>query len=422
MPSEPNGGIEFNAWSAIGVSEAVAPADGGYSKGQTSANPHRSIEQQKKRTPPATAVSTRKKGPDCRRSGISGGKPKEVSVAASTTATKGEDGKPTQGRRPGKAVRRPWGAGPGVTAASVARDPSRPRAKTSREGQTGGKACKGNGHFGVNARPPPPHSSAQERETSPLGPTLEQFLPTWTSLVAEAAWLRGAEATARTRSWVSRGGGEGDLGGGESGGGASDGGCDEQSGADGIGDAAPPISNGERFDDTTSASSGFRSRSAEHPRQPAGMPGSSSPTLERGNPPQESVGGERHFKSKRRGSGGSKHQGCDVPAPSLDPSVERVLMDWLKSRIDRYGNGTVNVAFHRCVEYVCLFCHLQRLPLPMRFAAQKELRSLCCRAVGLPRNVISLSCVYACAGCLVVRCALLTLLLAHVCAATHPPC
>lgn len=328
----------------------MAPAGGGWSKGQGSVIPKISTIQTKKRTPPATArgkeaVSARKRRPGHRWLGSSGSKPKQAfSLAASTTTN--TPTKATQRERE-KAARRPWGAGPGLAAAPTPRGAaSRPRSKNSREGRTGGKEYDGRRHSDrvsscpratSRARPSPPHSGPR-KENSPLllGPTvLEQFLPTWTSLVAEAAWLRSAEATSRTRNGVLGSGGED---------GGSDGrsSCGGECGGEryaGVSDGASarPTKGGERLHDEASASGACRSGLTGHRRQ-TGLPG--GPAFERGEFHQWAVRSERSFN---RESGGSR-QGCGVPAPSLDPTVERVLMGWIRSRVDRWLHDN-NAAF-----------------------------------------------------------------------------
>lgn len=104
--------------------------------------------------------------------------------------------------------------------------------------------------------PPPP------TEASTLGSTaLQQYLPTWSALAAEAVWLRGSEAVATSEGVVAGGGGVNVGGVGVGGGGGGSGG------------------NGD-------------------------------------------------------GAVVGRGQDC-VPAPSLDPSMEKVLMDWIQSRVDR---------------------------------------------------------------------------------------
>lgn len=367
-PSDKADGIEFSNWPTAGVSRAAAaPTGGRRRRGQTGANPDtcRSIEQTKNRTPPSTtraktAVSVSKQRADCGRLGVNdrSGVFREASPAAptstattTTTTTEVRRGGASMHARPKKAVRRPWGAGPGATPPSMSRDVSRRRASTSREARAGGKACKTDRHSTRNigggdssrvrlsSRPPTVRRfSASRKEESPLGATatsIEQFLPTWTALVAEAVWLRSAEATAARAGGVVVGGGGEDSDGGVrsrgdgirgGGGGGGGGGRHGRSYLDVIGASAPPDSNGERFDNTMS------SRSHEHPGQTSTS--SDLSTVGRFRSRQKSVGGERDSSSKGWARGRS-HQGCYIPAPSLDPGVERVLMDWLRSRVNR---------------------------------------------------------------------------------------
>eukprot|EP00903_Cladosiphon_okamuranus_P012080 g11340.t1 len=405
-PPEAGRGIEFNGWLPTDVSGEVPPhaGEGGHSKGQRrTSSPQRSIIRAKKNPPSAAtrakgAVSSRRKQrPDGRRPrlGVSGGggngKPGEVllSPSATTTALCSKDGKPTTPRRRrGKvASRRPWGAGPGLTtaASTTSRDSSQPRPKAS---WMGGKAYDGPRHpdgkpfsrGSTRGRPssrPPLFRSAAPKETIPLGPSLlEQFLPTWTSLVAEAAWLRSVEVTASgAGGGMAQGGGERGVGSVRSGGGGryggcGGGGCDGQRNdyGDVIGGSAYPVQKGERFADAVSTSGFLRGRSAEeHPRPTTTMSGGVS-AVETGPSHQGGVGGGLSFNSKGREARGS-HQGCNVPAPSLDPGVEGALMAWLKSRIDRNGRLTAPA-----------------LRYSSEAAARSDIEGHCCREDGEHRR------------------------------------
>ncbi len=250
--------------------------------------------------------------------------------APPATATSRQGRKPAQRRR-GKPARRPWGAGPGTAAtapAATVPTPSRPRKNPSRDGRVG---SKGRGRRGTplewgehagdpsggrrSCRPssssPPPPPNAARRKGQSLGPTLlEQFLPTWTSLAAEAAWLCGSQAPARNeRAGGGGGGGDGDFFGYGGGGG-------EPSG----------LLSG-RVADHPGKASGGGTPTGEGGGTGAGK--GASP----GNPRQGSLGDERDLV----GMPGSTEESRDdsVPAPSLHPNVERVLMGWIKSRIDR---------------------------------------------------------------------------------------
>eukprot|EP00752_Nemacystus_decipiens_P011758 g10434.t1 len=193
----------------------------------------------------------------------------------------------------------------------------------STTGVSGAAAPAGGGPSKAHGSTTPKRSLVQRtrKETSspPPGRTLlEQFLPTWTSLVAEAAWLRGTEAAPRA----------GDVT--DGGGGRAEGGRETDFGVTGA--PARPAKVAERSNDGVSGSATFRSGSAEH-RRPTSTSGGSA--FEMGNFRQGSVLGGKERRFGREG-GGPRH-GCGVPAPSLDPGVERVLMDWLKSRVNRNG-------------------------------------------------------------------------------------
>ncbi|CAM9890747.1 unnamed protein product [Ectocarpus sp. 6 AP-2014] len=188
---------------------------------------------------------------------------------------------PLQGGRGGKTARRAWGAGPGVavsaTATALSGSGGISHTRASREGRGRGNEAR-HSERGRLAREPRPWSALPQRSAA-LGPAaLQQFLPTWTSLVAEAAWLRGASSSAgRGESGYSDGGGGGGGGGG-----------------DGDGDD--------------------RANIAQHNRI-IGELGTAETTTRKHN----------DWRTPK------------APLPLLDPSVERCLMGWLRSRIDRNG-------------------------------------------------------------------------------------
>ncbi|CAN0062916.1 unnamed protein product, partial [Ectocarpus sp. 8 AP-2014] len=136
---------------------------------------------------------------------------RKPSARAPTTATTEA---PLQGGRGGETARRAWGAGPGAavsaTATAVSGSGGISRTRASQEGRGRGNEAR-HSERGRLAREPRPWSAKQR--SAALGPAaLQQFLPTWTSLVAEAAWLRGARSSAERGEggFNDGGGGNGD--------------------------------------------------------------------------------------------------------------------------------------------------------------------------------------------------------------------
>lgn len=288
------------------------------------------------------AVGVRKKRPDCRRRGTggnngTGGESGRSPLAAAKTAR--NERKPPQRRRGMTAVRRPWGAGPGRVnthaAASDSRDYYRPWVKASRSVRGGSKVTKeGSGgehsqgvkhsHTSGRARIShmPPPSPSPPVETSRLGPTaLQQYLPTWSALVAEAVWLRGSAAAVASDSVIVDGDGDsvGDVSGCGGGGG---GGGHSSSSADRF---HPPSDNKVSF------SRGLSGRVTGEEVEFADESNGSALGQQAG---PRAVGGQWRSDGEQGGVVSGRHHGC-VPAPSLDPNVERLLMDWIQSRVDR---------------------------------------------------------------------------------------
>ncbi|CAM9556428.1 unnamed protein product [Ectocarpus sp. 12 AP-2014] len=271
VPSHHEEGIVFDRRAAAVPSATSAAPDRGCPRNAT-----------RRSTKSATATA-RQKRCDCwlRRRGARARASKDGCCKPSPRATTAATAKaPLQGGRGGKTARRAWGAGPGVavsaTSTAVSGSGGISRTRASREGRGRGSEAR-HAERGRLAREPRPWSAFSPRSAA-LGPAaLQQFLPTWTSLVAEAAWLRGARSSAERCE-----GGFEDGGGGGSGGGNGDG--DDRA-------------NVARYNQTI------------------GEPGTAGTT----------VGKHNDWRTPK------------APLPLLDPSVERCLMGWLRARIDRNG-------------------------------------------------------------------------------------
>lgn len=284
----------------------------------------------------------------------------------------------SQGRRGEKKSRRPpWGAGPGAAVAAAVASTSRPSASQffffddgRNGGSTGGGGNDGNGggsggggsRGGNAARSRRRLASSSSGLGSPINRrlpapaslgsslALENFLPTWTSLAAEAVWLRGS-----CRDGTDAG--------------AIDGHSGRRSGSEGI---ARDCTEGSRHrrrsrrfagaggvcevlassDSSREREVGWGGHRGSGLRSSKGRAGAAA----RGSPVPEEVSQQAREVRKetmacgRRGGGGGRGsdgrgrglgRGRGVPTPSLDPDVERKLMDWLKARIDRCARTRV---------------------------------------------------------------------------------
>lgn len=292
-----------------------------------------------------------------------------------------------------KKKRPPWGAGPGAAAAAAA-STSRPSSASQffffdderkgggiggggSGGDGGGDGGGGGGSGGrsasrsrrrlassssglgspVNRRLP---SRCSKAAAASLGSSsaLKKFLPTWTSLAAEAVWLRGS----------CRGGADagaiGDRSGGGGGGGSGNEGiardCTKgnshhrrgrsrrSAAADGVSEVLTSSDSSREREDVWA---GHRGSGLRLSKGRAGAAASSSPVPEEFSQQAREARKETMAARDRRGGGGGGGggdgrgrglgRGRGVPAPSLDPCVERKLMDWLKARIDRCARTRV---------------------------------------------------------------------------------
>lgn len=338
--------IGFQDATITGASGTEAPSTGGTAQLETQGK--RRAETRGRRT----AASARQRRSEGRRrrttrrtNASESGRPPPPSTAAATKTTDRTE-RQKKKKRPGTATRRPWGAGPGTVFAATAQKARMPPCDASRRAtenlqgrrsdQNGGCGGGGKGdgqhervRYFTSSSTPHPDTSLDARppprsEGAPLGPMdVRRFLPTWTSLVAEAAWLRGSQI--HPTSDVA----------------AGDSGCNGdvwnnigQKSAARWSAAAPPAA-GVRH--KAPAATDVQSKSMSgHPRDgrtaAAGMTGTSDMKNEEGGFGC-SIGGRRKGAPVGEGS---------VPRPSLDPTVERFLMDWLRSRIDRCALRTLN--------------------------------------------------------------------------------
>lgn len=293
----------------------------------------------------------------------------------------------SQGRRDGNKKRRPpWGAGPGAAVTAAASSTSRPttsRFSSLGDGRSGGRIGGGGGGgsgdggsvtaVGGSATRRRRLASSSSGVGSPssgrlpvrcsktaaasLGSSsaLKNFLPTWTSLAAEAVWLRGSRRRRGANAGTIDGGGGS---GGRSGrrGGSEGIASDYANGSrhrsrsrrSAIGDAFEPltISDSDSSRGREDGCGGHRERGLRSTKGQAGP--TTSPPVPEEISHQASEAREGTMARDRRGDdGGRSHgegrgrgRGTGVPAPSLDPDVERKLMDWLRSRVDRCARVT----------------------------------------------------------------------------------
>lgn len=274
-------------------------------------------------------------------------------TGADTNATRKEGGK--RGSRDAKKTyavdgkdgavpaRRPWGAGPGSRATCWSTNPNvhtlSGRASLSYEGQRGTPTGRGGKPMGSRGRdshpplgrslppsPPPPPPSSQSASL-PGSVAIQRFLPTWTSLVAEAVWLRGS----------TRGGGGGDRGG-------DDANCAEISGggakrafdANAMGGVSPPAVASLFYDLGFEVHQKGRGQCQRRETRGVTEEDRARGAKERAEVVVASCVDEGRVNGRGAdGRGLSRQRAGPLPVPSLDPAVERLLMDWLRSRIDR---------------------------------------------------------------------------------------
>lgn len=241
-----------------------------------------------------------------------------------------------QRQRQGKTQRIPWGAGPGALASPgpsvsyfMPQHDDSSQEKRSSDGGSGGSGTRGSGGVGggvlgqnllgrrqawplLRSRPQntPVQPSLQTR--MPLGTTaVRQFLPTWTSLVAEAAWLHG--------TW-----GEGECGD------TIEGRTTTKKHDAAISEASLAKKNHDLVVSDGGDCGAGRKKEIQPPL--SGIEGHPN------NPRFEDNGKNSGEDRETDEPGGAwVNQNRDSSAPLLDPDVEKLLMDWLKPRIDRLG-------------------------------------------------------------------------------------
>lgn len=240
-------------------------------------------------------------------------------------------------------TRRPWGAGPGARAtcrsASSATRALPGRASLSRQEQRGMPARRGSSAMGSRGRdscppldrfPPPPSVSL------PGSVAIQRFLPTWTSLVAEAAWLRGSTREGADDhancAEISSGGKY-----------ASD--TDTASGV------PPPAAPSLFCDDRGSevCRQGRRRCQRLETQGAVEEDGASSAKEQAWDVVSSCVDGGKVDGQGAGGLGLARSRADPPPMPSLDPVVERLLMDWLRSKIDRYLFDIHVLKLFRCL-------------------------------------------------------------------------
>lgn len=251
----------------------------------------------------------------------------------------------------GAARKKPWGGGPGATTVA----PPQPSRSSSRRGDTSLKRVGGgcaeefrteriSRHYSPPARPPTtqtPPPPTTPRRLSFGSAALENFLPTWTSLVAEAAWLRASHGGNINRE--------------KAGSGSSD---DRGTGTDPHTSPTAPSAEKHTFYNLAGPA---RRHHANHRRRHEGWAsgaeeteGESVRTVPRaagcflGQSRDEEVREETRNTRVHLGGATIKGQGLAPPVPSLDPGVERLLMEWLRSRIDRSekNKGLTHASMH----------------------------------------------------------------------------
>lgn len=229
-------------------------------------------------------------------------------------------------------TRRPWGAGPGARAtcpsANSATRALPGRASLSRQEQRGVPERRGSYAMGSRGRdsclpldrspPPPPPPSVSLPESA----AIQRFLPTWTSLIAEAAWLRGS----------TREGGDDHPNCAE-----ISSGDNRASGTDAASGVPPPAAPSLFCDRGSEVCHQERRRCQRLETQGAvEEDGASSAKEQAWDVVTSCVDGGRVDGQGAGGLGLARSRADPPPMPSLDPVVERLLMDWLRSRIDRY--------------------------------------------------------------------------------------
>ena len=303
----------------------------------------------------------------------------------------------SQGRRGGNKKRRPpWGAGPGAASYAASHSTSRPTTSQCfplgdgcSGGSTGGggNGCgaggEGGGDGGSTAtvrgsaarrrrlassssgvgspsnRRLPVRCSKAAAASLVSSSALKRFLPTWTSLAAEAVWLRGSRRRRGADTGTIDGGGGSGRHRSRSNGSEgiesdyTQGGCRRRRrrrsrrSAVSSNFEALTTSDSGCFREREDGCGGHRERGLRSTKGQAGE--ATSPPVAEEILHQASEAREETMARDRRGGGGGgsdgegrgRGRGRGVPAPSLDPDVERKLMDWLRSRIDRCARVTI---------------------------------------------------------------------------------